>query len=142
MPQNVDTIDPKEVTVMVAGNVLEGFAEDKIVVTREANQSEDEIGADGDVARRVTNDRRGTFVITLLQTSRSNLILSGLARADELSGNGIFPVVIKDNRGLDLHIGASCWIQKMPDSAYGAAINTRAWSIRAGNMNMFVGGAA
>ncbi len=142
MAPNVDTIDPKEVTVMVNGNVLGGFSADKIVVSRESNQSEDEAGSDGDVARRITNDKRGSFVITLLETSRSNLILTGLARADELSGNGIFPVVIKNNRGLDLYIGASCWIQKMPDAAHGAAVNTRAWTIRTDNMNMTVGGAA
>lgn len=142
MTANVDTIDPKEVTVMVAGNVLEGFSEDKILVARESNQVEDEVGADGDVARRITNDKRGTFTVTLMQTSRSNLILTGLARADELTGNGIFPVVVKNNRGLDLHIGASCWIQKMPDAADGAAINTRQWLIRTNNLNMFVGGAA
>lgn len=142
MTQAIDTIDPKDVTVMVAGNVLEGFAADKIVVAREANQSEDEVGSDGDVARRITNDKRGTFTITLLQTSRSNLILSGLALADEASGNGIFPVVIKDQRGNDVHIGAACWIQKMPDGAYGAAINSRAWVIRTNNLKAFYGGAS
>ena len=142
MTAQVDTIDPKEVTVMVAGNVLEGFSEDKILVARESNQVEDELGSDGDVARRITNDKRGNFTITLLQTSRSNLILTGLARADELSGNGIFPVVIKDNRGNDLHIGASCWVQKMSDSAYGNRINTRVWIIRTNNLNMIVGGAS
>lgn len=142
MPQNVDTIDPKEVVVMVSGNVLEGFADEKIVVAREANQSEDEIGSDGDVARRITNDKRGTITITLLETSRSNLILTALARADELSGNGVFPVVIKNNRGNDIYIAATAWVQKMPDAAHGAAINSRAWSIRTNNLNMVVGGAA
>lgn len=142
MPQNVDTIDPKEVTVMVNGNVLEGFAEDKILVAREANQSDDGVGADGDVARWITNDKRGNITVTLLETSRSNLILSALAKADELSGNGIFPVVIKNNRGNDLYIAASAWVQKMPDSAHGAAINTRAWILRTNNLNMTVGGAA
>lgn len=142
MTAQVDTIDPKEVTVMVNGNVLAGFSADKIVISRESNQSEDEVGADGDVARRITNDKRGSFVVTLLETSKSNLVLTALARADELSGNGIFPVVVKNNRGQDLYIGASCWIQKMPDAAHGAAVNSRQWTIRTNNMNMTVGGVA
>ena len=142
MTAQVDTIDPKEVTVMVNGNVLAGFSADKIVIPRERNQSEDEVGADGDVARRITNDKRGSFVVTLLETSKSNLVLTALARADELSGNGIFPVVVKNNRGQDLYIGASCWIQKMPDAAHGAAVNSRQWTIRTNNMNMTVGGVA
>ena len=142
MAPKVDTIDPKEVTVMVNGNVLEGFAADKILVSRGNNQVEDEVGADGDVARRITNDKRGSFTITLLQTSRSNAILSALAIADEATGNTLFPVVIKNQRGLDVHRGAVSWVQKIPDAADGAAINTRAWVIRTNNMNMFLGGAS
>lgn len=142
MPQNVDTIDPKEVTVMIADNIIEGFADAKILVERESDAVIDEAGPDGDVARLITNDFRGTFTITLLQTSRSNLILSRLAKADALSGNGIFPVVIKDNRGNDLHIGATSWIRKMPASAYSKSVETRVWAIRTSNLNQTVGGAA
>lgn len=137
----MDTVDPKEVTVIVAGNIITGFGQDMIRVAREANAIEDEIGADGDVARRVTNDRRGTITITLLQTSRSNLFLSGLALADELSGNTTFPVAIKDQRGADKHIAASAWIRKMPETSYRAGIEMRVWEIRTNYLNMFVGGA-
>lgn len=142
MPQNVDTIDPKEVTVMVAGNVLEGFADAKILVERESDAVIDEAGPDGDVVRLLTNDFRGTFTITLLQTSRSNLILSRLAKSDALSGNGVFPVVIKDNRGNDLHIGATSWIRKVAPAAYSKSVEVRAWAIRTSNLNTTVGGAA
>jgi len=142
MPNQVDTYDPKEISVIVAGKVITGFAEDVVRVARESNQVEDEVGADGDVARRITNDRRGSFTITLLQTSRSNLILSGLARVDELSGDGIFPVIIKDLRGNDLHIGANSWIQKQADSVYRSGIESREWVIRTNNLNTVVGGAS
>jgi hypothetical protein len=94
------------------------------------------------VARRVTNDRRGTITLSLLQTSRSNLVLSTLAVADELSGNVVFPVVIKDQRGNDLHIAASAWIRKMPRTEYRAGVAMRAWELRTNYLNMFVGGAA
>lgn len=142
MTNRVDTIDPKDVSVIVSGKIIGGFAEDQIAVDRESNQIEDEIGADGDVARRVTNDRRGTITITLLQTSRSNLILSGLAVADELSGSVIFPVVIKDQRGNDVHIAANAWVQKMPRTVYRMGIESRVWTLRTNYLNMFVGGAA
>lgn len=142
MPNRVDTIDPKDVSVIVGGKIIDGFAQDQIVVDRETNQVEDEIGADGDVARRVTNDRRGTITITLLQTSRSNLVLSGLAIADELSGTVIFPVVIKDQRGNDIHIAANAWIQKMPRTVYRMGVESRVWTLRTNYMNMVVGGAA
>lgn len=138
----VDTIDPKDVTVIVAGNIIEGFAQEQIVVERESNQVEDEIGADGDVARRITNDRRGTITITLLQTSRSNLFLSGLAVADELSGSVLFPVIVKDQRGNDLHVAPNAWVQKMPRTSYRAGVESREWKIRTNYLNIFVGGAS
>lgn len=138
----VDTIDPKDVTVIVSGKIISGFGQDMITIEREANQVEDEVGADGDVARRVTNDRRGTIRLTLLQTSRSNLFLSTLAVSDELSGSVVFPVMIKDQRGNDLHIASTAWIRKMPGAAYRAGVEMRVWEIRTNVLNMFVGGAA
>lgn len=138
----VDTIDPKDVTVIVAGNIIEGFGEEQIAIEREANQIGDEVGADGDVARWVTNDRRGTITITLLQTSRSNLFLSGLAVADELRGDAPFPTLIKDQRGNDIYFTADSWIRKMPRVVYKKGIEMRAWEIRSGHLNMFIGGAA
>lgn len=143
MADQVDTYDPKEVSLLVAGKVITGYAQDTfIVVDRESNQVEDEVGAEGDVARRITNDRRGSITITLLQTSRSNLILSGLARVDELSGDGIFPVLVKDNRGVDLHVAPNSWIQKMPQTTYRAGIESREWVLRTSNLQMVVGGAS
>lgn len=142
MTDQVDTIDPKDVIFIAAGLIITGYAQDTYIeVGRESNQVEDEVGAEGDVARRITNDKRGNITVTLLQTSRSNLILSGLARADELSGDGIFPILIKDNRGNDLFIAPNSWIMKMPNVIYRAGVETRAWVFRCSNLQMVVGGA-
>lgn len=142
MTDQVDTIDPKDVIFIAAGLIITGYAQDTFIeVGRESNQVEDEVGAEGDVARRITNDKRGNITVTLLQTSRSNLILSGLARVDELSGDGIFPILIKDNRGNDLFIAPNSWIMKMPNVIYRAGVETRAWVFRCSNLQMVVGGA-
>lgn len=142
MAGRIDTYDPKDIIFIVAGSIITGFGPNTIIlVDREANQVEDEVGAEGDVARRITNDRRGSITATLLQTSPSNLILSGLARVDELTGNGIFPVLCKDNRSNDLFLAPNTWIQKMPQTTYSAGIETREWVFRSGNLQMVVGGA-
>lgn len=141
MANQVDTYDPKDIILIVSGAIITGYAQDSfLVVDRESDQVEDEVGAEGDVVRRITNDRRGSITVTLLQSSRSNLILSGLAKADELTGNGIFPVIVKDNRGLDLHLAPSSWIQKMPQTTYRSGIEGREWIIRTNELQMVVGG--
>lgn len=136
----MDTYDPKEVTVTVGGNVLAGFAEEKVIVEREADAVGDEAGADGDVVRFITNDRRGTITVALLQTSSSNAILNAFAKLDETTGNGIFPVVITDNRSDDVHIAASGWIRKVPRAVYRKGVEARVWEIRTGNLNTNVAG--
>lgn len=143
MADRIDTYDPKDIILTVAGAIITGYAQDTFVaVDRESNQVEDEVGAEGDVARRITNDKRGSITVTILQTSPANLILSGLARVDELSGDGIFPVIVKDNRGNDLHVAPNSWIQKMPNTVYRAGIEAREWVIRTSNLQMIVGGSA
>lgn len=141
MASQVDTYAPRDIIFIVGGKIITGFTDDLITVTYEANQVEDEIGADGEVVRRIVHDDRGLITATLQQTSRSNLILSGFANVDRITGDAIFPVVLKNNRGNDLVTGGIAWIQKQPDMTFRAGIEGRAWPIRVGHMQMIVGGA-
>lgn len=134
--------DPKDIIVTVSGRELSGFAEERVVVERDSNQVEDEVGSDGEVVRWLTNDRRGSITLSLLPTSTSNLFLSTLANADELNGNQVFPVIIKDNRGNDLHVAAQAWIQKQPRTVYRKGVEARQWVLRTNDLRMVVAGAA
>jgi len=142
MTQQVDTYAPKDIILIVAGKIITGFTDDMISVSYEVNQVEDEAGADGEVVRRILHDTRGTITANLQQTSRSNLILSGLANVDRLSGDGVFPVVLRNNRGLDLVVGGSAWIQKQSDMNFTGGLEGRAWEIRIAHMQMIIGGAS
>ena len=134
--------DPKDIEVIVAGSILGGFANSKVTVKRDADIATDEVGANGDVARAINNDKRGEITITLLQTSKSNLVLSALAKADEFTGTGVFPVVIKDTRGNDLHVAPQTWIKSYPETAYNKGVENRVWTLRTNNLQMLIAGAA
>lgn len=136
----VQTYDPKEIIVSVAGQILSGFSEDVVTVARVEDAITDDVGADGEVIRILSNDRRGTITISLLQTSASNLVLSVLANADELLGGNVFPVLIADNRGLDLHVGAEAWVVKQPDAIYNKSNTPREWELRVADLRMVLGG--
>lgn len=142
MAQQVDTYAPKDIILIVGGKIITGFTDDMISVSYEVNQVEDEAGADGEVVRRILHDTRGTLTATLQQTSKSNLILSGLANLDRLSGDGVFPVILKNNRGNDLVTGGNAWIQKQSDMNFRGGIEGRPWTIRIAHMQMIVGGAS
>ena len=96
-------------------------------------------GADGFVSRSKQNDKRGNVVVTLNQTSLSNAILSRLLRGYEQGdgeGNNVFPVLIKDNLGNDVHSAAQAQIMKPADAGYAKTIETRAWTIRVYDLEM------
>lgn len=140
MPQKTETYDPKDIILIVGGKIITGFTEDLITFSYEVNQVEDEAGADGEVVRRIVNDNRGTLTPTLQQTSQSNLVLSTFANVDRISGDGVFPIVLRNNRGLDLLTGGSAWIQKQADLTFRAGIEGRAWPIRIAHAQLVVGG--
>lgn len=142
MANEVQTYDPKDIQVIVGGNVIGGFGEELVRVEREANAYDDEAGAQGEVVRYATNDKRGTITLILQQTSQSNLYLSTLAKADEYSGTGVVPVVVKDTRGNDLHLAPQAWIQKVPQAVYRKGVEMREWVIRTANLQSVLGGAA
>lgn len=138
----VDTYNPKDITVSVGGFIASGFSDDKVVVRRDEDIWKDEAGADGEVVRFATNDKRGEIEITLQQTAEFNLTMSTLAKADELSGAGTIPVVINDNRGNDIHVAATAWIVQIPEAKYSKGVQVRTWRIRTDNLQNFLGGAA
>ena len=137
----LDTYNPKDITVSVGGFILSGFADEKVKVRRDSDIWEDEAGADGDVVRFANNDKRGEIEITLQQTSSSNLYLSGLAKADELSGAGTIPTIVADSRGKDLHVAPTSWVKQIPEAAYIKGVSSRVWIIRTDNLTNFLGGA-
>lgn len=136
----LNTYDPKEIIVSVNGQILTGFSEDVVTVTRAEDSVRDEVGADGEVVRILSNDRRGEIRVSLLPTSASNLVLSVLQNADEVTGGSVFPLLVQDNRGNDLHVAGEAWIQKPPDAVYNKTAAPRVWILRAADLRMVHGG--
>ncbi len=139
----VASYNPAEVDVIVAGFMLTGFADGTFVdIERDTDTFEDVAGANGEVARVMKNDKRGNITITLMQTSDDNKTLSNLHLADESTGSGVFPVLVKDNSGDSIFSGAVCWIKKPAKAGYSKGVETREWSIRAAHLIPFVAGNA
>lgn len=137
----VASYNPAEVDVIVAGNMLTGFADGTFIdIERDTDTFEDVSGANGEVGRVMKNDKRGNFVITLLQTSDDNKTLSNLHAADEATGSATFPVLVKDSSGDSFYSGAVCWIKKTAKAGYSKGIETREWTIRAAHLIPYVAG--
>lgn len=138
----VHTYDPSRVIVTVAAATLSGFGEDTFVSIEEIGDGvTSTVGADGEVARAMSADRRCRVTITLQQTSNGNDILSALLAADRLGGGaGLFPIAVTDLRGRTVFSSSEAWVVKNPTAEFGAEVGTREWTIETGSATYFVGG--
>lgn len=100
------------------------------------------VGADGEVSRARSNDRRAKVTITLWQTGEANGFLSALHNADlnAPNGAGVGAFLLEDLSGFTVVAGDACWIKKFPEVSYGSEIKKRVWEITVANAIWFVGG--
>lgn len=141
MSVGLKTYDPNELSIIIGGHIVQGFADGSFLTVERNNDTfARTTGASGETARAKSNDRSGTFTITLMQSSLSNAVLQGFAVADELANAGTFPVLIKDNNGDDLFSAEIAWIQKPSSAEYGKEITEREWIVETGELIMNHGG--
>jgi len=137
---SLKTYNFKDVAVIFGTRALSGIAEGGVQITRLTDSFTDQVGADGEVVRSRTNDKRGDAVVNLLQSSDSNDYLSESMVADENTGAGVKPLTIKDNSGRTLAFARQAWVVKPAASALGREAGERAWTIRCADLDIFVGG--
>lgn len=97
------------------------------------------VGADGYATRGKTNNYSGQVTLTLKQSSPSNDVLSGFIALDELTNNGIVPVLIKDLSGNSTYFAGQGWVQQWANSTFGKEIADREWTITLATLDLFVG---
>jgi len=139
----VASYDGAEVNIIFFGPVS-GLAKGTFIdISRDNDAYADEAGADGEILRGKSNDRRGTATIRLMQSSQTNQVWSALQILDENSpnGDGIGPFFVKDNSGTTLCAAAEAWITKPPTVTFADTPGeVREWNIRLANLEIFVGG--
>ncbi len=137
----VKNIDPAKVRVTFAGSPIQGFADGTYIDASRRNPTWSlVVGADGEAARSKSNDKSGTVVITLLQSSASNDVLSARAILDELSGNGVSPLLIQDLFGTTLIQEETAFVQQPASVTLSKEVEGREWTLLCSRLNIHVGG--
>jgi hypothetical protein len=137
------TQDADQISISYGGADIHGFAPDSVIeIEQESNDFEDEVGADGEVSRSKTNDRRATIRIYLMATSDSNDLLSAISNADRKAPNGagIAPLYVRDRSGRAVYSAAECWVRKPPQVSFKRSAQERVWELRCANLERFDGG--
>lgn len=145
MTGQVRTYDPSQVTVVVGGIPISGFADGTfIMVEPMSDASTSQSGADSEIARAMGTDRRHTVTITLQQTSASNDALSALYAVDQgTRGGGLAPLTVVDLSGRTVFRVSQSWVARTPNMEFGKELSDRVWVFHTGAPSvLLVGGNA
>ena len=133
----VKTYNPKEVIVAVGSHIVTGFADDSFI-SIEANGDgiTKKVGCDGEVARAISPDDTYKVKLSLLQTSSSNSYFQNKFQQDRVTGDGLFPILIKDLKGGMVFSADAAWVTKPATRGYGKDTNNREWDLETGSATL------
>lgn len=134
MAGKVKTYNPKEVTIACGSHIVTGIADDSFVSIEPNGEGiTKKVGCDGEIVRAVSPDNTYKVKISLLQTSDSNSYFSNMVDVDRESGEGMFPVLIKDLKGGTVFSTEAAWVTKKSSLTRGKSDNNREWEIDTGD---------
>lgn len=141
MPPRTKEYSAASVTVTFKGVAITGFGPDTFVT---AERNEDAftlaVGADGESVRAKSSNKSGIVTLTLMQSSVGNDALSAAAKLDELSGDGVGSLFVKDLNGTTLVSSQAAYVRKVANAEFARESSTREWVIETGELDIFVGG--
>jgi hypothetical protein len=127
------TYDPKKVLITFGGVPLSGYADGTFVqIDPNSETWTKKVGADGEVARGLSNDNTHTIQITLMQTSLSNIYLRTVMNSDKLTGLGMLPLTITDSNMLEIHSWAQAWVSTDPSTGRAKETTDVQWTFHTG----------
>lgn len=133
MSTKVKTYNSKLVMVALGNHSVSGLADDSFLTIEPLGSGIlSKSGCDGEVARAVDPNDQYSIKLTVLQTSDSSKWLQKQHNLDKDTGDGTFPVMIKDIKGGLLFQADSAWVVKETSRQYGKDTNNREWEIQTG----------
>lgn len=122
---SVSTYSPKDVIFTVAGYQLVGWQ--SITVTRTVKGFTPVRGIRGKHTRVTNVDTSATFVVSMLQTSQGNEVLSYIHELDLSEGTGRLALTLKDRSGRSVFSSNEAYITGFPPAPFSGQFEYRNW---------------
>ena len=130
----IKTYNPKEVTVAFGNHIVSGFADDSFVtIDPNGDGVTKKVGCDGEIVRSISPDDTYIVKVSLLQTSDTNSFLQQKLDLDRKTGEGMFPILIKDLKGGMVFSSEAAWPIRAASRGYGKEAGNREWEIHTGS---------
>lgn len=136
----VKTYNARQVTISCGTHAITGVADDSFLTIEKLGDGvTSTTGCDGEVARAVDPNGCYSVKLSLLQTSASNAFLQAQHDNDKKTGDGVFPILIKDIKGGLLFSADSAWVKKSTTRTFGKGLNNREWELETGEADLTEG---
>lgn len=130
----IKTYSPKEVTIALGNHIVSGYAEDSFVtIDPNGDGVTKKVGCDGEIARSISPDDTAVVKITVLQTSETNSYLQARYKQDRETGDGMFPILVKDLKGGMVFSSDAAWPAKPASRGFGKESSNREWELHTGS---------
>ena len=121
MSSKIKTYNPKEVIVTCGTHIVTGYADDSFIsIEPNGDGITKKTGCDGEIARSISPDNTYKVKLTLLRDT----------------GNGLFPILIKDLKGGLVFSTEAAWCVKKAPVTRGKETNNREWELDTGDATM------
>lgn len=124
------TYDFGKVAVLRGGVPIIGFADGDSISIEHPEKFTLQVGAGGATTRSRQNNPTATVTLRLQQRSPSNVVLEAAALADEATGLGAVPLLVKDLTGAELFFAGQSWVEARPTQTFGSDSGVREWKLR------------
>ena len=153
----IKTYNPKEVTIALGNHIVAGYADDSFITidpNGDGHWNESglryydcvvdcclangvtpwkKVGCDGEIVRSISPDDTYIVKLTVLQTSETNSFLQNRFKQDRQTGDGMFPILIKDLKGGMVFSSDAAWPAKPASRGFGKESNNREWELHTGS---------
>ncbi|AOA01486.1 phage structural protein [Carnobacterium maltaromaticum] len=118
------TYDARAVSIIVDSINLFGFGDgDMVTCSKDANNAEIKVDAQGQASAAINNDNLGTIKIELAQTSPCYPKMMAIANEKKI-------VPVRVVNGTEVIGGSKAIIEKLPDAGFGKSVGARSFSFK------------
>lgn len=129
----IKTYNPKEVIVTLGTHIVTGYADDSFVtIDPNGDGVTKKVGCDGEIVRSISPDDTFIIKLSVLQTSDTNAFLQQKLALDRKTGDGMFPVLVKDLKGGMVFSSDAAWPIKAASRGFGKEAGNREWELHTG----------
>ena len=121
-----DAYDPRQLMIALGSHIPTAFPDGTFInIERHGEGVRKIVGADGTVARSVDPDRTATVTFTIRWDSDTATWAQNQYDLDNETGNGVFPILIKDLRGGLVFSAEEAWVEQPPSDEFALEMSNR-----------------